>query len=520
MVAPRNRTVTTGSSFSLPCQVTGHPFPKVDWLRLDGKIPLSRTEITADKSLELSRVISSDSGLYACVATNEVASIKSEVHITILDLPHFIEKPSDQVLVIGGSKTLPCGIRGDPPPTIMWRLPGENPSHLFSHNKQSKKYRVTRNGSLIIDNFGLNDSGMYSCVGTNSGGGVMARAKILSVEAYPPPIIGILPEDQEISKGDTLKLPCVPASESSAPEVTWWYRAQVHLPERKIIEDKKSGILLSGNIALVIRNTNESNDGIYTCKVESSTGTAEASALVKFIKSRSSIVGKTSFIPASPTKPEVVPINGTTVRLSWSPSNSYSTERASSYMIEYWRHGWSEWRILDAYTEATYLTRNLIPHYTYTFSVRTVINNRLSYPSPWSDPIRLDTISQNIFPFQNQIMYNRKFEKQNLRLISATILTQHRVKISWETIDISSPMDGILIYSLNDELSDQNDSTFDKKVQVTSVLGNSTFSTISSELKPSMEYIFFVVPFWKEIEGAPSNSITVTTPVACELTIS
>lgn len=207
MVAPRNQTVTKGSNLSLPCQVTGHPTPKVEWLKFDGKMPEVRSSVTLENTLHLRNVSTHDSGNYACIASNEAGSIKAEVLVTVLAPPYFQEVQGDEVWQVGGTVQLICSIEGDPLPLTMWRLPGEDPNSIVLPNTSTPKYRMASDGHLYISDFDIGDSGLYTCMGVNSGAGVMRKSKIFAVEAFPPPIIGILAQDRVISKGDTLNLP-------------------------------------------------------------------------------------------------------------------------------------------------------------------------------------------------------------------------------------------------------------------------------------------------------------------------
>ena len=470
-------------------------------------ISQSRSKISSKNSLEISNLSSSDSGHYACTATNQAGLIKSEFHITVLDLPHFLEKPKDQTVEIGGTRKLTCSIDGDPPPITMWRLPGLSPSNVVLHHSSDEKYSLDHDGSLVVNNLNLEDTGVYTCMGTNSGGGIMAKARVLAVEAFPPPIIGFAPQDQTIIKGGTLNLPCVPASESSESMITWWYKRAVHLPERQIFEDKDNGVMLSGNFALVIRNSNRTNSGIYTCKIESRTGKAEATALVKFDDKKPVRESKYNIL-ASPKKPRVRPINSTTVRLIWQP-NSNSKNEPMSYLVEYWRYGWDEWRIAVSFVQSeNVVITELEPDVTYTFLVRCTLDDKLSFPSPWSDPIRLDTI------FSNRIPSDKRFERQTLTLTSAVATSPSNVLLSWESVGEKIQEYGVLVYRLS--YYKGNNDEVRTLVHVSSVLGNSTSSSIARGLQPSTDYTFFVVPFWKEFEGTPSNSIILSTPYECK----
>ena len=519
MVVPRNRTISAGVTLTLPCVVSGYPTPKVDWTKSDGKISASRASMIGD-SLEISGVIRSDSGKYICSASNAAGMVEAEIHVIVLAHPNFVEKPSDEVMQTGGSKKLSCSMEGEPYPLVMWRLPGDNPDNLIFLQKHDAKYQMEDDGSLVINNFDYDDTGVYTCMGMNEGGGIMAKSRVLAVKAFPPPVIGIRPHDQKFRRGDTLKLPCVPASGVSETTVTWWHQASVHLPKKEIHEDRNAGIILSGSLALVIRNANKSQSGIYTCRVESETGSVEATALVKFDFDRTLPSLDNDYMPSSPTKPKVRVLNSTSVRLSWQPNSNAVKKFHPRYMVEYWRDGWNEWRIakMGIFSDHTVISR-MEPDFTYTFLVRSIVVDKQSFPSPWSDPIRMREVFNKRLPSRTQWLSAKKLEKPTLYLVSAVVTSPTTTQLKWESLSDKIHEDGVLIYTLLNEKNVDRKSS-EHKVHVASVLGSSTSTYSAQGLLPNKEYTFFIVPMWGDIEGTPSNSITVRTRGECELLMS
>ncbi|XP_018014201.1 roundabout homolog 1-like [Hyalella azteca] len=514
VIAPKNRTVTTGTILSLPCQVSGFPTPKVDWLRLDGKIPLGRASVSSENSLQLTQVTASDSGIYACVAENEAGMIRAEVHVDVLALPFFKERPNDHVIEVGSTRLLPCIMDGDPPPILMWRLPGEDPTDILLPGHKKGHNRVEEDGRLVMENVKLSESGLYTCMGTNSGGGVSARAKILVVEAFPPPVVGVGPQDQTISNGDHMTLPCEPVSESSEASVSWWFRPAAHLPQHEIVDDPSRGISLSANHALTIRNTNRSNSGIYTCRVTAATGNAEATAVVRFEENELLGHRLEKLLPAPPSKPRVRVLNETSVRLSWQPNSSQIGKKDPvTYMVEYWRHGWSEWQIAASYvnTESTIIS-DLTPSYTYTFLVRSVTGGGQSFPSPWSNPTRLELLNSNVMTTKNRWQTDRRFDRPTVALLSAKATSSRSVLLTWQGLDNENQENGVLVYCISYETTQGNAEKKPAAVRVATVLGSSSSSHLVKGLDPYTYYTFFLVPFWRNIEGAPTNSLSLTTP--------
>lgn len=513
VVAPKNRTVTTGTTLSLPCQVSGYPVPKVDWLRLDGRMPLGRASISSEHSLQLSQVTAYDSGEYACVAESEAGSVRAVVHVNVLALPVFKERPSDQVLVSGSSRKMPCALDGDPSPILMWRLPGDDPTDILLPGQAKGENNVEEDGSLSLSNLQLAESGVYSCMGTNSGGGVSAKSKILVVEGFPPPVVGVGPQDKTITNGDQITLPCEPASESAEASVTWWFRPAAHLAQHEVVEDADHNVFLSATHALTIRNANRSHNGIYTCKVTAETGTAEATAVIRYEENPLANNRLEKLLPAPPSKPRVRMINDTSVRLTWQPNSSQIGKKDPvSYMIEFWRHGWSEWRIAASYlTTVSAIVSDLSPNYTYTFLVRSVTGGGQSFPSPWSNPVRLELLSNNIMS-PRRWQAEKRFEKPSVALLSATATSARSVLLSWQGIGEENQEKGVLVYGISYNSSKDSPDRRPSAVRVATVLGSSSSSHLVKDLEPYTYYTFFLVPFWRNIEGSPTNALSLTTP--------
>ena len=60
---------------TVPCQASGDPVPKVTWMRRNGELPVGRTKVSVEGTLQIWNTKEEDSGKHACVASsNEVIS--------------------------------------------------------------------------------------------------------------------------------------------------------------------------------------------------------------------------------------------------------------------------------------------------------------------------------------------------------------------------------------------------------------------------------------------------------------
>ena len=68
-MSPANQTVLEGSSTSLSCQVTGDPYPSIEWRKVGGELPDNHSIIGG--LLVISEITKEDEGMYLCLAQNK-----------------------------------------------------------------------------------------------------------------------------------------------------------------------------------------------------------------------------------------------------------------------------------------------------------------------------------------------------------------------------------------------------------------------------------------------------------------
>ena len=72
-------------TISVPCQATGHSQPKITWLKERGNLPVGRSQVSHDGTLQISNTKVEDSGTYICTATsNKVYKAVTEMKLTII----------------------------------------------------------------------------------------------------------------------------------------------------------------------------------------------------------------------------------------------------------------------------------------------------------------------------------------------------------------------------------------------------------------------------------------------------
>ena len=65
------------------CRVGGDPLPEVTWERIDGVLPMGRSQTLQDQGLVIHGALPQDEGVYVCQASNLVGSIKSSAGLIV-----------------------------------------------------------------------------------------------------------------------------------------------------------------------------------------------------------------------------------------------------------------------------------------------------------------------------------------------------------------------------------------------------------------------------------------------------
>jgi hypothetical protein len=156
---PANVVVTASESAVFQCKATGFPKPQIRWKKLDANLPRSRTSISREDSLTISRVQKSDAGTYVCVAESVFGVAKSYAVLVVQTPVSFVSVPPSTVKVrLGDTVKLGCSATGFPSPTVTWSRVDGLPESI----------QVGPNGSLIIPQLKNGDDGQYVCTAKNA----------------------------------------------------------------------------------------------------------------------------------------------------------------------------------------------------------------------------------------------------------------------------------------------------------------------------------------------------------------
>lgn len=167
--------ITYGLNLNLPCSVDGWPQPSITWtlpngLVLDKPQTISRVSFLANGTLHLKHVATFDKGTYSCKASNSFGSSTLSYPVAVMVFPPRITSTMSSITRVnrGSPVTLSCVAAGIPKPDISWTLPGR--TTLVPHNRFTVQggIHMTEDGSLVIQNPVLMNSGIYKCNAKNA----------------------------------------------------------------------------------------------------------------------------------------------------------------------------------------------------------------------------------------------------------------------------------------------------------------------------------------------------------------
>uniref|UniRef100_UPI00398EE55D hemicentin-1-like n=1 Tax=Pristiophorus japonicus TaxID=55135 RepID=UPI00398EE55D len=237
-------TVTIDNPLELTCQVTGHPPPKITWLRNNNALSeLAGARVSADQSkLIIPRMKMADAGRYVCRAMNEAGERRGEFEVTVHVPPTVrIVGAGSLSAVAGKSATLECAVAGTPTPLITWLKDG----HPLTG----------ASGILQIERVTVQDGGIYSCIATNEAGESQQDAKLT---VYEPPVID---RSVDTNKTTTVNHPatfeCL--ASGAPPPVLTWFKGNQLMTSMDDISELESGRVLR------IENAQVSDGGQYRC---------------------------------------------------------------------------------------------------------------------------------------------------------------------------------------------------------------------------------------------------------------
>ncbi|XP_075695324.1 roundabout homolog 4 isoform X2 [Rhinoderma darwinii] len=171
---PLDKEVIAGRTLVIDCSPPkGHPEPAVTWRKNGAPVNRNNSRYTfATGRLSIARTLSSDAGVYMCVASNPAGERTSRgAVISVLEMPQFTNKPSDVITKPGSTVQFACGAHGNSKLSMHWsKEQGALPIG---------RYAITNENTLCLQRVTVQDTGTYVCTARSNIGSVSASAQLV-----------------------------------------------------------------------------------------------------------------------------------------------------------------------------------------------------------------------------------------------------------------------------------------------------------------------------------------------------
>ncbi|XP_019884797.1 basement membrane-specific heparan sulfate proteoglycan core protein isoform X13 [Camponotus floridanus] len=263
-INPPYQQVREGEPVEFRCEATGNPSPQLDWIRVHGSMS---PEATFHNGIwNLPAASKNDAAEYKCIARNNVGIDEKTTILYVEDNPN---KPPPQGLPPTVTPSEWSGTIGDVVKLICTPSQHANVTWTRSGGLPLPYTASQQDGILTIINPSPSDSGIYVCTATSIRGTETSTSARITIVARGPPTIKVRPDRQEVSQGTVAEVRCITSGEPGV-QVKW----------SKYTETMSSRVQQVGDTLRII-NAQVSDRGVYICRVTSSTGSYEASAIIE-----------------------------------------------------------------------------------------------------------------------------------------------------------------------------------------------------------------------------------------------
>ncbi|XP_012142211.2 sidekick cell adhesion molecule isoform X7 [Megachile rotundata] len=290
-----------GSTVTLPCDAVGVPPPNISWFRNAEPVDHllgSRYAMEEDGSLTIKKLTMDDSGMFQCLAANEVGEASSYTWLKAKTSGPIMENgPQNLTILDGKDATLSCNAVAAPIPNTTWIYNDTIPVEIAG------RVQVLDNGDLLIAAVKPNDAGKYTCIRANEAGSVNGSAYLtvlVRTQIVQPPV------DTSVLLGYTAELQCKVSNDPSVLyDIAWFHNSQV------INTQASQRVKMRSDGTLEIVAVRASDVGEYMCSVVSPGGNETRSARLSVIE--------LPFAPINVMADRVERISPRTINVSWVP---------------------------------------------------------------------------------------------------------------------------------------------------------------------------------------------------------
>ncbi|XP_069133869.1 hemicentin-1-like isoform X10 [Argopecten irradians] len=279
-------TATSGDTIIIVCNINADPFQtNIAWEYLDNSV-FQTVQInsigrytggtTTIPSLTISGILTTDGGIYRCVATNNIGTTASgTTQLTVSGTIPTVSIPTPTYATnSGGTITMVCNVNADPTHTsVSWQ---KNTNGVFQavNIVGTTRYSggTANSPSLVITGAVTGDTGTYRCTATNSVGTGTSGNTQLTITGSAPSVT--IPQPAySTNSGGTITLTCQVTADPTHTSVTW----------RKLVNGNYQDVSINTNTrysggtvtspSLMISGALTTDGGTYICTAANQFGT-------------------------------------------------------------------------------------------------------------------------------------------------------------------------------------------------------------------------------------------------------
>ncbi|KAK3914743.1 Hemicentin-1 [Frankliniella fusca] len=260
------KTLMEGEDFSIPCTSSGIPTPNITWFfnekSLNTKDDYVDFLLMNDNTLVIISAQANTSGVFTCVAKNEVGEDKQQISIEVYVPPSMtgngiIHKEVNE----GDNVVLSCP--SSDAAEIVWSQGGEPIDFLANERSDEAHFKLLDGGrTLEIFESRSTDNGTYTCTASNPVG---SKTAIFFLEVLWAPFFeefGIGKTNFTVVEGNNVSFDCL-SNGSPTPKVIWKFNDSM-----PVTEHTSPGVVIlpSSRHLLTIPVVRAHHDGIYKCQ--------------------------------------------------------------------------------------------------------------------------------------------------------------------------------------------------------------------------------------------------------------
>ncbi|KAL1455510.1 hypothetical protein WDU94_009600 [Cyamophila willieti] len=275
-VYPLNVEVRLGDPAEFRCDASGKPAPNIEWIR-DHRESFNADFRFRNGLLRIERVQQSDEGVYYCRASNEAGSDTKRVQLNILrgNPVEVAPYPDNYYITVdppeytgpGGQQVI---LRCSAPYT-----PTTNSIRVTWSRKETGSLpygAYDRDGTLVISNPSIADSGIYICTAHTDAGVQQVESQVnIATDGgsvpSPPPNYNtnygayLYPRNQSVAEGSQVTISCKP-NDLAASVLKWTRNSQ----------DPLSANMIATGDTLIINSITKEDEGVYICTIRNPDG--------------------------------------------------------------------------------------------------------------------------------------------------------------------------------------------------------------------------------------------------------